>query len=78
MEVYENLDINDLDGEIWKVIKDFPDYQVSNLGRVKSFKKWHGTSEKILKQSKTNYDYLCVGLCVNGILKLKQVHRLCL
>jgi hypothetical protein len=27
-----------LDDEIWKVITDFPDYYVSNLGRVKSLK----------------------------------------
>ena len=35
--------------EIWKVVKDFPDYQVSNYGRIKSFKKWRGTNERILK-----------------------------
>jgi len=25
--------------EIWKPIKDFPDYEVSNLGRIKSYKR---------------------------------------
>jgi hypothetical protein len=37
VEIYKNLDVNDLDGEVWKVIEDFPDYSVSNLGRVKRF-----------------------------------------
>ncbi len=25
--------------EIWKIIDDYPDYQISDLGRVKSLKK---------------------------------------
>lgn len=25
--------------EIWKTIQDFPDYEISNLGRVKSHKR---------------------------------------
>lgn len=34
IEIYKNLDREDLNGEIWKTIKSFPDYQISNLGRV--------------------------------------------
>jgi len=73
MKIYENLDINDLNGEIWEVIKDFPDYQVSNLGRVKSLK---FEKEMILKQSKNSNFYFCVGLSVNRKQKTKQVHNL--
>lgn len=76
MKIYKNLDINDLENEVWKVIEDFPDYSVSNLGRVKSFKKYHGTNERILRQSKNIGKYLKIDLRKNGIPKTKQVHRL--
>jgi hypothetical protein len=35
--------------EEWRTIKDFPDYQVSNLGRVKSLVGRYGIEERILK-----------------------------
>jgi len=77
MEIYKNLDLNDLDGEIWKIIKDFPDYAVSDMGRVKSFVKWHGTDVRILEPSKDKDGYLCVGLSKNGEKpKTKRIHRL--
>jgi predicted XRE-type DNA-binding protein len=76
MNIFENLDLKDLDGEIWKVIEYFPDYSVSNLGRVKSFKKWHGVNERILKQNKNSYDYFCISLSKNGKQETKLVHRL--
>jgi len=50
MESWKNLNLKNLDGEIWKIIKDFPDYMVSNFGRVKSFKIYK--EGKILKQNK--------------------------
>jgi hypothetical protein len=31
MGIYKNLDVNDSDGEVWKVCYDFPNYSVSNL-----------------------------------------------
>lgn len=31
-------EIKNLEGEVWKQIPDFPDYQASNMGRVKSTK----------------------------------------
>ena len=34
-----------MDNEIWKDIEGYPDYQVSNLGRVKSLSRKH----KVLK-----------------------------
>jgi hypothetical protein len=74
IKIFENLDINDLENEIWKDILDYEgDYQVSNIGRVKSLK---FGKERILKQSKDNTGYFQVCLCKNGISKPKKVHRL--
>jgi hypothetical protein len=58
--------------EIWKDIEGFPDYQVSNLGRVKSFK---CGKEKILNGSKQK-GYMFVVLSENKMVKHKPVHRL--
>jgi hypothetical protein len=73
MKSYENLDINDLENEIWKVCYDFPDYFISNLGRIKSTK---FNKEKILKQNKNKNKYLTINLCRNGKQKNKDVHIL--
>jgi hypothetical protein len=59
--------------ENWKVIKEYPDYKVSNLGRVKSFK--YG-KERFLKGGVVNTGYICVCLSLNGKLKTKMVHQL--
>jgi len=59
--------------EIWKEIEGFEGYQVSNLGRVKSFKK--STKGVILKQSNT-IPYLQVTLCSSSERKNLTVHRL--
>lgn len=66
--------------EEWKIIKGFEDYQISNFGRVKSFKKYHYTNERILKPSrdKSGNGYLFVNLCKNGKRKIYCVHRLVL
>jgi predicted XRE-type DNA-binding protein len=66
--------------EEWKTIKEFPDYRISNLGKVKSFKKYHYTNERILKSSRDrNGDgYLFVNLYINGKSKICCVHRLVL
>ncbi len=76
MKVYENLDINDLDGETWKIIKDFPDYQISNLCRIKSFKKHNGIDKRILKQYKDRKEYFYIVLYKNKKSKHKLVHIL--
>lgn len=59
--------------EIWKEIENYPNYQISNLGRVKSF--WYG-KEKILKNCKDRGGYLQVLLCKEGKIKHYLIHRL--
>lgn len=34
-EIYKNLSLEDLPNEIWKDIEEFPNYQISNMGRIK-------------------------------------------
>ena len=52
-----------MEKEIWKTIDGYPNYMVSNLGRVKSLN-YNGTGrEKILKPTKNKYNgYLQVCL----------------
>lgn len=67
--------------EIWKDVEGFEGlYQVSNLGRVKSF--GYGKKERILKQKqigpgyKDDKGYYGVNLSKNNVLYYKSVHRL--
>jgi hypothetical protein len=65
--------------EEWKPIKDFPDYQVSNLGRVKSLFGRYGILERILKPhpvGSKGEQYLAVAL-YNEEKKLHiKIHKL--
>lgn len=56
--------------EIWKNIMDFNGYQVSNLGRIRSFKTY-----KVLKQ-KTYKGYKSLCLYKYGKKYYRAVHRL--
>lgn len=58
---------------MWKVINNFEDYQVSDLGEIKSLK---FGEEKILKPQKLNSGYLYVYLCKDGAVYHKTIHRL--
>jgi len=73
MKIYENLDLQDLDVEVWRTIKEYPDYSISNLGRVKSLK---FGKERVLKQGKNSRKYFCVVLSKNKNKKTKLVHIL--
>lgn len=58
--------------EIFKDIKGYPNYQVSNLGRV-----WSKKRQIYLKPLKNNSGYLQVCLtAINGKLKRELIHRL--
>lgn len=59
--------------EVWKKIKDYEDYEVSNLGNVKSLK---FGKEKVLKPSKDGFGYLIVSLSKNNIRKTFKIHHL--
>ena len=61
--------------EKWMPIAKFPGYEVSNLGRVKSFKY---RNSKILMQHRGKERYLSVTLCEGGEPKTLRVHRLVL
>lgn len=66
--------------EIWKDIKGYENlYQVSNLGRIKSFRQWKRAScpdEFILKNTIANNGYCQVTLYKNTKRKKFLVHRL--
>lgn len=59
--------------ENWKKIKGFENYEISDLGNVKSlyFKK-----EKILKNKIDKDGYLCIPLFLNKKIYYKKIHRL--
>jgi hypothetical protein len=67
--------MNDLEAkkseEIWKDIIDYPDYQVSNLGRVKN-----RNTDRLLKPFLVGQGYYCVALYRNKESKFHYIHRL--
>ncbi len=57
--------------EEWKEIDGWPDYMISNVGRVFSYRR-----NRTLKISSDPYDYPCVHLCYNNCWYRRSVHRL--
>lgn len=57
--------------EVWKRLKDYQNYSVSSLGRVKNAK-----TNQILKPCKCENGYLYVSLCKDGKRKSFAIHRL--
>lgn len=62
--------------EVWKDIKDYEGYQVSNEGNVKSLGNDRTRKEKLLKPAKNKDGYLRVGLSKNNKRKFYFIHRL--
>jgi hypothetical protein len=62
--------------EIWKTIKDYPNYQVSNLGNVKSLNYNKTKKEKLLSKCVNSNGYETVNLYKNGQFKNTKVHKL--
>lgn len=77
-EIFINLDLNDIEGEIWLPIEGYEGlYAVSNMGRVKSLGNDKLRKDKILRQGKNNKTgYLYVVLSKEGKIKTCSVHRL--
>jgi len=74
---YENTNDLFIDGEIFKDIEGYNgDYQVSNLGRIKSFKKCREKDIIILEQIKDSHGYLYVNLSKNGKSEPKLTYAL--
>lgn len=70
-------------GECWKPIKGFPAYLISNRGRVWSLNrdekwgKYYRTRQgRFLIPRLGSQGYLYVGLCKNGRVYTKKIHRL--
>lgn len=64
-----------LKNEIWKTIKDFSNYQVSNKGRIRSKKSW-GYLVMLRYEAKSGYSYIC--LLKKGKSYTKKISRLVL
>lgn len=62
-------------GEIWKTINDFKNYEVSNLGRIKSLPR-PKTKGGILKSQINKLGYSKITLLKNGKQYLFSIHRL--
>lgn len=64
--------------EEWRRIRDFPDYQVSNLGRVKSLSRdyKYGSHNDMILSTNDRRGYRGVVLYANGVRHHKAVHRL--
>ena len=65
-----------LSNEVWRDIEDYPGYQVSNLGRVRSLNFNHTGQVRILKSRKNKFGYLKLYFYKNGKPKTASVHRL--
>lgn len=65
-----------INNEIWKEIKNFPDYMISSYGNVMSLNYRRTHKKHLLKQSTNNYGYKVVCLYNNKENKRISVHRL--
>lgn len=62
--------------EIWKIIDEYPDYEVSDLGRVRRAVAANYPAGRELKPDRQKAGYLRVTLCSGGQAKRFLVHRL--
>lgn len=62
----------DIEGEEWRNIEGYDDYQVSNFGRVKSFKQGKNF---ILKPRIGHDGYLLIGIYQQGKQVWRKIHR---
>jgi hypothetical protein len=69
--------------EVWKQVPEYPAYDVSNMGRVRSYYYRNkgeiaDQPQRFLKPSPNAKGYLCVGLSRNGHSKIYTIHSLVL
>ena len=57
--------------EEFRIIKDFPNYSISNLGRVRN-----NATDRILKPGIDGRGYYYVNLCKDGYAYAKNIHKL--
>lgn len=63
--------------EKWKDVKGYEGlYQVSTLGRVRSFYTHNGSGQRILHSQKRSHGYLGVTLVKDGVPSCRNIHRL--
>lgn len=77
--IYENLSLSNLEGEVWKPVVGYEGlYDVSNLGRVKSFNRnGNNRNTDLIRIQRINqFGYLAFSLTKNNKKKLFQSHRL--
>lgn len=65
-----------MENEIWKPIKQYPGYEVSSLGRIKSYKV-NKINGKLLS-GKDSKGYVGIDIRINGKTKQELLHRLVL
>ena len=66
-----------MEQEQWKPIQEFNgEYEVSNLGRVRSMKRYYGVVGRIMPQTIQRKGYYAVTLWMNNKAYCRKVHRL--
>ena len=66
-----------MEQEQWKPIQEFNDeYEVSNLGRVRSMKRYYGMVGRIMPQTIQRKGYYAVTFWMNNKAYCRKVHRL--
>ena len=66
-----------MEQEQWKPIQEFNgEYEVSNLGRVRSMKRYYGMVGRIMPQTIQRKGYYAVTLWMNNKAYCRKVHRL--
>ena len=77
MEIYKNLSLEDMAGEIWLPVVGYEGlYEISNMGRVKTLNYKRSGKEKIMRQTFNGNGYLRVGLFKDGKRKKFRTHKL--
>ena len=76
MQKHKHSMVENLEGEVWKKVNDYENYQISNYGRVKSLNYRHTGEERLLMPQTEGNGYLFVHLCKDGQRKMFKVHRL--